>query len=131
VPIDKAERFVWSPKVNPHPLLVFWTRLWVLLYDSTGRFRCTATLVSPTVLVTAAHCTIGTLGKTLVTFDSVIAEQPPSPFPVAADPSKGYTQAELEVPATSPAQRTRTRRTRTSPTSTTGTTSASSCSTDR
>src|SRR6476620_5614505 len=27
----------------------------IAYYDSTGRFRCTATLVSPTVLVTAAH----------------------------------------------------------------------------
>lgn len=33
----------------------------------------------------------------MVTFDSVIAEQPPSPFPVAADPANGYTQAELEA----------------------------------
>lgn len=67
----------------------------ILFYDADGRFRCSATLVSPTVLLTAAHCTSGTLGKTLVTFDSVIAEQPPSPFPVAANPAVGYTQAEL------------------------------------
>ena len=67
----------------------------IAFYDAEGRFRCSATLVSPTVLVTAAHCTSGTLGKTLVTFDSVIAEAPPSPLPVAADPSAGYTAAEL------------------------------------
>jgi hypothetical protein len=67
----------------------------ILFYDATGRFRCSATLVSPTVLITAAHCTDGTLGKTLVTFDSVIAEQPPSGFPVAANPAVGYTAAEL------------------------------------
>lgn len=79
------------PDGNGHPNVGL-----ILFYQPDGRFRCTATLVSPTVLVTAAHCTTGTLGKTLVTFDSVIAEQPPSPFPVAADPTKGYTQAELE-----------------------------------
>lgn len=67
----------------------------ILFYDADGRFRCSATLVSPTVVLTAAHCTSGTLGKTLVTFDSVIAEQPPTPFPVAADPSAGYTSAEI------------------------------------
>ena len=67
----------------------------ILFYDATGRYRCSATLVSPTVLLTAAHCTSGTLGSTLVTFDSVIAEQPPSPFPVAADPSVGYTDEEI------------------------------------
>lgn len=67
----------------------------ILFYDGTGRFRCSATLVSPTVVLTAAHCTDGTVGKTLVTFDSVIAEQPPSPFPAAADPAAGYTAAEI------------------------------------
>jgi len=67
----------------------------ILFYAADGRFRCSATLVSPTVLLTAAHCTDGDLGKVLVTFDSVIAEQPPSPFPVAADPAAGYTAQEL------------------------------------
>jgi hypothetical protein len=69
----------------------------ILFYTEEGRFRCSATLISPTVLLTAAHCTDGVLGSTLVTFDSVIAEQPPSPFPVAADPSEGYTDAEIEA----------------------------------
>ena len=69
----------------------------ILYYTAEGRFRCSATLISPTVLITAAHCTEGTLGSTLVTFDSVIAEAPPSPFPVAADPSDGYTDAEIEA----------------------------------
>ena len=69
----------------------------ILFYAEDGRFRCSATLVSPTVLLTAGHCTDGTLGKTLVTFDHDIAKQAPTPFPVAADPSDGYTQAEIEA----------------------------------
>lgn len=79
-----------TPDGNAHPNVGL-----ILFYDGTGRFRCSATLVSPTVLLTAAHCTDGTVGKTLVTFDSVIAEQPPTPFPVAANPSAGYTAAEI------------------------------------
>ena len=53
-------------------------------------------MVSPSVILTAAHCTDGTLGKVAVTFRSVIAEQPPSGLPVAADPAAGYTQTQLE-----------------------------------
>lgn len=79
-----------EPDGNRHPNVGL-----ILYYTAEGRFRCSATLVTPTVLATAAHCTDGTLGKTLVTFDSVIAEAPPSPFPVAADPAAGYTSAEL------------------------------------
>jgi hypothetical protein len=67
----------------------------ILFYSAEGRFRCSATLATPTILITAAHCTSGTLGRTLVTFDSEIAKQPPSPFPVAANPAAGYTAAEI------------------------------------
>ena len=95
----------------------------IVFYDKDGRFRCSATLVSPTVILTAAHCTKGTLGKTLVRFDSVIAMAAPSPLPVAKDPANGYTDTELREPAIFGARRAPTRTTRTSPTSTAGTTS--------
>ena len=68
----------------------------ILFYDGSGsRFRCSATLVTPTVLLTAAHCTDGTVGKTMVTFESVIAEEPPSGLPAASDPSAGFTARDL------------------------------------
>lgn len=69
----------------------------ILFYSPDGRFRCSATLVTPTVLLTAAHCTVDTAGKTLVDFRSVVALQPPSGYPVAANPTTGYTQAEIEA----------------------------------
>jgi len=81
-----------EPDGNRHPNVGL-----ILFYQADGRFRCSATLITPTVLITAAHCTAGTLGRTLVTFDSVIALQPPSPFPTAANPGAGYTQAEIEA----------------------------------
>jgi len=64
----------------------------LVFYDAAdgGRYRCTATLVTRTVLLTAAHCTAGTAGKSIVTFESEIAKTPPSTIPTAADPAKGY-----------------------------------------
>ncbi|WP_415855838.1 trypsin-like serine protease [Sinomonas sp. G460-2] len=79
-----------EPDGSAHPGVAI-----IVYYTPEGRFRCSAALVSPTVLLTAAHCTDGALGKTLVSFDSVIAEQPPSGFPNAADRSVGYTTADL------------------------------------
>jgi len=64
-------------------------------YTDAGRSRCTATLVSPTVLVTAAHCTEGTVGKTAVKFDTLIDATPPASLPPAVDPAVGYTAPEL------------------------------------
>jgi hypothetical protein len=61
---------------NQHPNVAM-----IVFYQPDGRFRCSATLVSPTVLVTAAHCTDGVRGKTIVTFETVA----PEPLPRAAD----------------------------------------------
>jgi len=51
-----------------------------------ARFRCSGTLVSPTVLLTAAHCTAGAT-EVRVTFDSVAQPDPTRPTS-PGDPSR-------------------------------------------
>lgn len=65
----------------------------LVAYDREFRFRCSGTLVSPTVFLTAAHCTEGTLGKSIVTFDWDIAEHAPSNLPRATDDHDTGTSA--------------------------------------
>jgi hypothetical protein len=79
-----------EPDGNGHPNVAL-----IIFYSGGLRYRCSATLVSPTVLMTAAHCTEGTSGMTAVTFDSAIAATGPFPFPVATNPAAGYTAADL------------------------------------
>ena len=67
----------------------------IAFYDDGDRYRCSATLVSPTVLLTAAHCTDGVEGLTAVTFKPIIAETPPAGLPIAANPAAGYTSADI------------------------------------
>lgn len=67
----------------------------IAFYDDGVRYRCSATLVSPTVLLTAAHCTSGVEGMTAVTFEPLIAKQAPSGLPAASVPAAGYTSADI------------------------------------
>lgn len=66
----------------------------IAFYSDAGRYRCSATLVDADTLLTAAHCTFGTDGKTAVTFDWFVDDAPPADLPLAADPEAGYTAAE-------------------------------------
>ena len=63
----------------------------IAFYDDGLRYRCSATLVTSTVLLTAAHCTYQTEGKTIVNFAPRIDDAPPADIPAAKDPNAGYT----------------------------------------
>ena len=67
----------------------------IAFYEGGTRYRCTATLVNPTTMITAAHCT-QTNGYTLVTFSTFISNGPTSGLPPASDPDAGYSVDDIE-----------------------------------
>src|SRR4051794_36313504 len=81
-----------------------------VFYQPDGRFRCTATLIAPRVVLTAAHCTFQDIGKVAVTFDPLISRteaEAEVDIPRAADDSGpddaasniGFTPGDITPPA--------------------------------
>lgn len=64
----------------------------VYIAGGVGTQRCSATLVAPTVVLTAAHCVQDSVGAAVVSFQEVIAESTAdmSAVPFPADPAAGY-----------------------------------------
>jgi hypothetical protein len=70
----------------------------LVFYTPEGRSRCSGTRVSPTIVLTAAHCTADNIGATIVTFSPVIALQPPSGLPRATDdPGTGFSEIGYQI----------------------------------
>lgn len=69
----------------------------VYVSDGFGTQRCSATLVAPNVVLTAAHCVQDSTGFAVVSFQEVISQSPAAmsavPFPV--DPALGYQISDL------------------------------------
>ncbi len=67
----------------------------IVSYNQSGRSLCSGTLVTPTVVLTAGHCTSGIFGKSLVNFKPLISdENHPTALPQPVDPSAGFVGTE-------------------------------------
>ncbi len=80
-----------TPDGVEHPAVAF-----LVYYWGGDRYSCSGTLVSPTVVLTAAHCTDGVKSTFLVTFDSEVAEHAPLPYAAEA-PGAGFTAEEVKT----------------------------------
>ena len=81
----------------------------VVFYQPEGLGFCSGTRITPTVVLTAGHCTTGDVGKVIVTFDPVISrsvEELIVDLPRAADDESlddlvseiGYTATDISLP---------------------------------
>lgn len=76
---------------DTHPEVAF-----LLYFRADGLYSCSGTLVTPTVVLTAAHCVDdGNVGRVAVSFDALIDDVPPLDVPAAADETVGFTDADL------------------------------------
>lgn len=81
----------------------------IYFYQADGRYRCSGTLIAPQVVLTAAHCTYGDIGKVAVTFAPEVASDSTEReinVPRASDDSGpddavseiGYMSPDVEAP---------------------------------
>jgi len=82
-----------DPDGEGHPYVGIMT-----MTDSEGRWRCSGTLISPTVFLTAGHCTYGAIGDVQVWFATDIdAGRPGNGYPTTGEASgTAYTHPDYD-----------------------------------